>query len=440
MDQIYHKVNDVDKLFYYFFSEEESCNLILRFVLRCRISKPILKKALNKTLERFPNFRQTPVVDEKGDLYTRDNDQEAEIYAYDPESVNLGTGETNGYLFRVMAEGNTMWISVFHGICDGRGYMMFARTLLYHYLTYGGCCPCRNIGEAVLTEGISGDPSEMSDPLDMDFQVRPGANPFKPTGKERIFTLPNSNKEPDKCNQYGLYRFILDTEKLVALAKQAETTVDTYIHQLIARTIHEGFAVGEDLIVGMGAVDLRPYYNSRYLQNLRELFWIYYSESFFSLSEKDAAEFIRRQFKDPQLCKENFDRVLAQTKADLPGMLQFPITFEKGLRIMRERAWEAPELGVTYFTTNLGRFDFDPEIDAFVEHADMYGPAIFQCPVIFFMSHGNETSVCLSQRHFDRCFPLWLRYAFEKKGLLVSAEMGSWFENDKVKIETLISR
>ena len=45
MEGTLYKVDDAEKLFYYFFSENESNNLILRLVLRSRIDKFILKKA-----------------------------------------------------------------------------------------------------------------------------------------------------------------------------------------------------------------------------------------------------------------------------------------------------------------------------------------------------------------------------------------------------------
>ena len=438
MDRRIHKVNDADKLFYYFFSENESCNLVLRLDLKCRIDRAVLKKALNRTLDRFPNFRQTPVLDAHGQLFTTDNEAEAEVYPYDPYSVNLGTADTNGYLFRLMYEGSSLWISVFHGVCDGRGYMMFARTLMYYYLTYAG----HNISDSdglILTDRTPRDSSEMADPFDTALEGEPAANPFKPSGSENIYYLPDRNKGTDECRHYSLSRYVLNSSRLVALAKEAGTTVDTYFHLLMAKLFRNDYDVGDRTIAGMGAVDLRPFYKSRYLQNLRELFWIYYPPDFFKLSDRDAADLIDKKFKGPQLSRHNFDGVLLACKDALNEMLGFPIKNEAGLRIMREHVWEAPELLVTYFTTNLGRFDFGKEINAFILHADMYGPAIFQCPGIFLLTLGNETSVTLTQRHFNRSLALKMKEVFIKEGLLLDDELGAWFENDKIRVGKLPS-
>ncbi len=437
MERGIHKVYDADKLFYYFFTENESCNLVLRLVLCSRIDKKLLKEALNKTLCRYPNFRQTPVVDAEGYLYTRDNEAEAEIYPYDSHPVNLGTKETDGYLFRVMVQADTLWISVFHAVCDGRGFLMFARSLLYEYFTMTGE-QIPDPKELILTQSVPADFSEMSDPLDISSDAVPAANLFKPTGEEDIFLLPDDPKKTDRCSYYGLFRYVLNTPRLLQLAREADATVDTYVHLLMARVIHDNYDVGEKKIAGMGAVDLRPYYDSRYLQNMRELFWIYYTEEMFGLSDRDAADIIARQFKDKQLTRDNFDGVIKESAKSLPEMLGFPITYDKGLAFMRERIWEAPELLVTYFTTNLVCFAPDGIFDSLVKEADIYGPAIFRCPGIFLMTHGNETTVNLTQRSFKRDFPGKLKAAFEKEGLLIRDELGSWFENDKIRIDKFL--
>ncbi len=436
MDRSYHQVYDCDRLFYYFFAEEESCSLVLRLALVNRIDRKILKSALIRTLDRFPNFRQTPVLDQKGYLHTRDNDKEPEIYAYDPDLVNLGTGACNGYLFRVMTEGNRLWISVFHGVCDGRGYMLFIRTLLYWYYTLAGY-PIRENGDKILTDAVPVDPSEMADPFESIPDVTPGVNPLKPDQGGDFFHIPDRVKGSDPLRSDGIFRYVLDAKRLVALAHEAGTTVDNYFHLLTARTIHESYDTGDQLIAGMGAVDLRPYYDSRYLQNMRELFWVYYTGQLLSHTDREVAEFISREFKAPQLCKENYDRVQAASKASIKEMLGFPLSLKEGRSLLRQHFGAAPEMDVTYFTTNLGRFDLGEDLDRFVVRADIYGPDIFRCPCMLLLTQGDETTVNLSQRSMSRYFPLRLKEAFQEKGLLNSAEMGCMHQSDRLCIDQL---
>ena len=444
MEGTLHKVHDAEKLFYYFFSENESNNLILRLVLRSRIDKFILKKALNKTLERYPNFRQTPVLDKDGYLFTRDNDQEAEVYAYDPEPVNLASKATNGYLFRVMYEGDTLWISIFHSLCDGTGFKMFTRSLLYYYFTFSGM-QIRNEDSHILTTEVAADPSEMADPFlvktDMKAAalsdpsiVQDGVNSFKPTDFEDVFLLPESAKQPDQCRDFGLCRYILDTGKLIQKAKDLGTTVDTYLHLLTARMIHDSYQVGDKLITGIGTIDMRSFYDNKYLQNHVELFWISYAKAFFDLSDSEACDIIRHQFKEPQLQKALFDMTLEGKRNHYRDLFDFPITDARRLQVMRQVMWYTPEIVSTYFTTNLIHLDLGQDLDPLVTHVDIYGAAIFREPVLFILTHNGKTSVNLVQRNLSRYFPARLKEAFRKEGLLVSASLGHSFETDKLRI------
>ena len=447
MERTLHQVHDAEKLFYYFFSENESNNLIFRLVLRSRIDKSILKKALNKTLERYPNFRQTPVLDKDGYLYTVDNNQEADVYAYDPDPVTLASRETNGYLFRVMYEGDTLWISIFHSLCDGSGFKMFARTLLYYYFTYSGLQIC-NEDHHILTAEVPAAPSELSDPFLVKTDTKAadmaaygvtedGVNPFKPTDFEDVFLLPESVRQPDQCRDFGLGRYILNTERLLQRAKDLGTTVDTYIHLLTARTIHENYQVGDKLITGIGTIDMRSFYGNKYLQNHVELFWISYARAFFGLSDSDACDIIRKQFKDPQLQKAMFDLTLEGKRHHFRELFDFPITDSRRLQVMRQVMWYTPDIVSTYFSTNLIHLDLGRDLDPLVAHADIYGAAIFREPVLFILTHGSETSVNLVQRNLSRYFPSKLKETFRREGFLVSARLGNSFETDKLRINQI---
>ena len=436
MDKKLHKVHDIDKLFYYFSTENETNNIIFRLVLHSKVDKFILKKALNQTIRRFPNFRQTPVVDREGYLYTVDNDREADVYAYDSAEAELGTEAMNGFLFRVMYEGNTIWISLFHSLCDGCGLKMFVRSLLYHYFTLCGF-KIPNQGRQFLTEDIPADSTELADPFELCQDGPIVANPYRPDGIENILILPEPNKGVDDCRYPGLFRFVLDTDRLLSLARDAEASVDTYLHLLAARVIHDGYETGDKLISGIGTIDTRPFYRSRGLQNNVALFWLYYGEEFFSLSDKDACRVIEQRFKAEQLRKDIMDGSVLERKTQYKELFGFPITFAQGLRTMRESILTSPEVTSTYFLTNIMRLGLGDEIDALVAGADVYGTPIFNSPVLFVVTQGKKTFINLAQRNLSRYLAQRFRDAFKERGLLISAEMGDSFETDKLRIRNI---
>lgn len=431
-----HKVHDIDKLFYYFFSENETNNIVFRLVLHSKIDKFILKKALNQTLGRFPNFRQTPVVDKEGNLYTVDNDREADVYPYDSAEAELGTDVTGGFLFRVMFEGSTIWISLFHSLCDGCGLKMFVRSLLYHYFTLSGY-EIPNQGRRFLTGDIPADTSELADPFDLCADGPIADNPCRPDENEEILILPEPIKKVDDCRFPGLFRFVLDADRLVSLAREADASVDTYLHLLTARVIHDSYKTDGKLISGIGTIDTRPFYQSKGLQNNVALFWIYYGEEFFSLSDKDACRIIEQHFKAEQVNKDIIDGSVRERKAQYKELFGFPITFEKGLRTMRESILTNPDVTSTYFLTNIMRLDLGDEMDALVAGADVYGTPIFNSPVLFIVTQGKKTFINLTQRNVNRYLACRLRDAFSEKGMLLRAKMGDSFEFDKLRIRKI---
>lgn len=431
MDHTLHKIYDTDKVFYYFFSEQESAAISIRFSLQDRIDRDHLKAALKKTLRRFPNFRQTLVLDGNGELYTMDNSQDVDVYPYDSNPAHFATRETNGYLFRVMYEGDTIWLSVIHGVCDGRGTLMFVRSLIWHYMVETGRLQADSTDNTVTGEADFDSP-DMADPFDRDFAVSPAANPFTPAESEKYYILPEDIKGVDENRFSGLFRYVLDTKKLVEQAHRIGTSADTCLQLLIARTIHDSYDTGDKLISGMGAVDLRPFYQSSYLQNFRELFWVYYPPDVFDLSEQEAAELITRLFKKPQLNKNNYDRAILQRMEDYKDLLRFPFADTDSLRKLREAFFDADEFTVTYFTSNLGQVKFGRDIDPFIRHMEVYGPAIFSCPGFFILSHGDETVINLTQRNFSRYFPVKIMETFQKAGLLRDVKLGTIHEGDKV--------
>ena len=436
MERKLYQVHNSDKLFYYFSTENETNNLIMHMELCCRIDRSLLKKALNKTLSRYPNFRRVPVLDEGGFVHTVELDREAEVYAYDPDPVNLGTRETGGFLFRVMVEGKSFWISIFHALCDGGGFRMFIRTLLYYYFTFAGVT-VRNEDGGILTADIPADPSEMADPFDLAPDAEPVENPFKPSGRENILILPEPIKGVDECREFSLYRFVLDAGELIRQSKEADTTVDTYFHLLTARTIHENYDCEGKQIAGIGTIDVRPFFDNKYLQNNVDLFWLYFEEEFFRLSDKDACEIIAKDYKAEQLNKEVLGASLKERKDHYKELFSFPLSFKPGLRTLRENILSIPDVNGTYFITNVMRFDFGPDIDPFVTGMEIYGTPIFASPVLFLLTQGDKTFVTLVQRNFDRYLACRLRDKFKEKGLLLHATMGGSFENDKVRIDDI---
>ena len=427
----------VDKLFYYLFSEEESCCITLKLRLHVRIDKENLNKALVMALKRFPNFRKTLILDAEGFPCLVENPRPLKLFLYDDEPANLGSPETNGYLFRVMLLEDKLCISVFHGISDGKGLLMFARTLLYYYFTFGGCLLENGEGK-ILTCELPEDPSEQADPFAGDPQIGPAARVlFEEKDYFGCFQLPEVKIEQTRARKVGHRRFqiILNTERLLSLAHEVGMTLDTWFNFQVAKTIRKTYGTGNAHILEMAAVDQRPFYhNSRYLNNFRELFWVDYSAEVLGLPEKEAGKLIRQRFLAPQLCKAHLDGVNYRNKQLWTEWFAFPVTDRKSLKALRAGLFSRPEEYVTFFTTNVGRFDSGTELDLFIADAEIYAPCIFPYPSFFLLSHGNTTIVDLVQKYpEDRLYKALLN-TFGKPGLYISSGDRGLHESDRLNL------
>lgn len=106
-------------------------------VLEIRMKEDIVESkmasALSKTLERYP-YLSSRLVEIEGDFYPVKNELPM-LLRKGKNLFPLGGEETNFHLIDINYEAKTIFISYFHGLCDGRGIMPFVRTLLYYYFS-----------------------------------------------------------------------------------------------------------------------------------------------------------------------------------------------------------------------------------------------------------------------------------------------------------------
>ena len=430
------KISYMDQLFYYMFSEEESCTIIMNLTLRVPVNKVHLKKALNVTLLRFPNFQQTPILDKEGFLYTVNNNQEADVYPYDPDPCEFGTYEVNGYMFRVMYMGKKIWISAFHALCDGKGMYTFARTLLYYYFSFGGC-RIENKDGFYLTLDTPEDRSEMGDPLEIYPEVNSSAVPLFKRNEIPVFYLPEEVNPVDKCQYFRRFQFILDRQKCLERAHVAETSFDAWFNLQIAKLIHSLYDTQGRLVTEIGCVDVRRFYNSKTLQNMTWLFWVPFIEPLFKIPEKYAAMMVRDVLMKTQLQKQNFDADLYEIKRSRRENFNFPLTDLERLKMLRESLWDDPGFQSTFFTTDVGVLELGPDIDPFIEHADIFVSATADHPSFEIITFGNEITVNLVQRHFGNKLALKVLGMFRDLGVLIKYQDCGRFQSDKIHIREL---
>lgn len=130
---------DNSALFYPIMATKKAQSLFRITVrLKDEVDGNLLEEALNKVLYRFPTYK-TRLKRGYAWHYLEENPERALVFkGLGAMLCPIDTEETNGYLFRVVYEGNTIYLEVFHGLCDGVGATIFFKGLLETYRNMQG--------------------------------------------------------------------------------------------------------------------------------------------------------------------------------------------------------------------------------------------------------------------------------------------------------------
>lgn len=115
---------------YNYLLERQQTRIKIRFSFCDPVDSELLSEALNTALEKMPYFRMQLCYDTDGP-YLAENDSPCVVYRGRRERCI--PEETNGYLFYISSEGNTVYSEWLHFITDGRGAFAFLTELAGEY-------------------------------------------------------------------------------------------------------------------------------------------------------------------------------------------------------------------------------------------------------------------------------------------------------------------
>ena len=119
---------------YFFRREKILCRY--QFALKDAVEPALLQRALDAALAAVPYYR-VQLVQEKRESFLEPNPNPCLVY---PGSAQRDIpGQTNGYLFSVSCEGDTVYFDWYHFLADGNGVSPFLTRILEQYcnLRYG---------------------------------------------------------------------------------------------------------------------------------------------------------------------------------------------------------------------------------------------------------------------------------------------------------------
>lgn len=125
---------DFDSYTLYEIKKRNVYSVKIRVVLKEQINGDILKPAAEKAFGRFPYYGKTVALDDSGGYLLVPCDQPIAVIKGD-SPLKLGDEETNGLLFAVAFENNSIFFSFAHNFCGACGAMRWIKATLWQYLT-----------------------------------------------------------------------------------------------------------------------------------------------------------------------------------------------------------------------------------------------------------------------------------------------------------------
>ena len=216
------------------------------------IDAEILKRALERTQQRYPYFSLRLRAGEHACFYEKNESPIVLLHTDAPARLNAA--ETNFHVWAVSYSADRLHLDFFHGVTDGTGMYRVLATLLYAYCSerYGVAQP-----EGIWTPDTPILPEETLDPQDTlsPQETDPPAAPF-----QEAFTLEtDGGLTPSEPTIWDLE---IPEEPLIRFSSANDASPGTLISLLMAQAIDALYPERQKDIISAYVINARPMLSS----------------------------------------------------------------------------------------------------------------------------------------------------------------------------------
>ena len=221
--------------------------------LSVRLDAPVelelLRCAIDRAQRRYP-YLSVRLAGNDSDLYYEENPAPIALHAGGGR-VELNGPESHEHLWSVSAEGDTIHLDIFHGLCDGAAMYRLLATLLYEYgaAKYGGI-----ERGGIWTQETPIDAAELSDPQDALGEAD-AAGALTPQ-YEPAFTLETDGSLTP--SEPSVWDVEIPEDAFIRFTSANDASPGTMVSLLWARAIDALFPEREKEIVGAYVINARP--------------------------------------------------------------------------------------------------------------------------------------------------------------------------------------
>ena len=340
-----------------------------KYTLNNRIDSCILKQALNNIIERFHYFKLKPVIDKNGDIDFIINNAEIDVYELDDKIYQLGTKETNGYMFRVVFKDNNIYIKLSHAIADARGALLFGLSLIYEYLKLMGIS-CNLDGEI-----ITNDTPIAQNEIDT----------FKIDDMYKYFNTEYENKTV----------MLWNAEEFSSLIHRLECTPVSLITAIIGNAIYNNYDVKDKKVLVSIPVDLRPFFQSKSQANFITGIKLNYKEEYSILPINEQVTKIKNNLQE-QLNITNFKTKIFETEQFFKKIIYEQKNIdEKNLSNKLENIMQSPDS--TFMLSNIGIINIPKQMQSYLIYYECTTSNTTLSTIYTIMTIGNVGKLVITQ-------------------------------------------
>ena len=248
----FRKLDNVAKIFS--LDDKRNTN-IFRYsvILKHKADKKILKKALIKTLDRYPIFK---VRIKTGFFWNYFGDNKKEPIIDKEKGIPCKRNnfiKNNQYIFKVTYFENKINLDIFHVLTDGLGAVIFLKEILYNYLDLK--YKLKNIDEKSVEKVIIQD----------EYIKKANKKLLCKEERKKAFII----QEKTNLLKNKTYHYILDLKRVKELCKKNKVSISEYLTALYIYTIYNTVynkSSNKDIVISI-PIDLRRHYNAQVFSN-----------------------------------------------------------------------------------------------------------------------------------------------------------------------------
>ncbi|MGN1031560.1 MAG: hypothetical protein ACI4PQ_08155 [Butyricicoccaceae bacterium] len=380
-----------------------------------RVDPVLLQKATELALIRFPQMRVGLSRDEDAYHYYFNELPPVVLPFSDISPYYMGSKDNNGYLFTVGWNDRTIYMEYQHSLCDGHGFDLFIRSVLFEYLTLCGY-DIENDG-SIRTRDTEFSLSECED----GYPLLENANPSSEGHYEvkKSFRVPVKNEDYERNERMTELTFPYAAVSLWTHSHNA--TPISLLYTALSFAMYRTYYTSDDIgtpIVAEVPMDLRQIIPSDTTHFFVSLLDLPFEYDWFKLPFEEACHQVRKMFDTQRAPRHaafwgqaGSNRVTEGHTADMP--------IEEKEPMMRQMARDYVRRD-SFILTNIGSFNLPASMR---EHVQDYGailPCAYQPFGILISSYRGIMKVNLAQRDNSPALARAFARELEKCGIPVS--------------------